>query len=102
METEINSSPAHKADYQRQVAFYKPTFPNDNNAFLAMPSDDQIEEVNSIITDLTTYSQELATNLALGEKSLDDWDKYMADMKELGLDRLIEINQVQLDAYNNR
>jgi len=67
-----------------------------------MPSDDQIEEVNSIITDLTTYSQELATNLALGEKSLDDWDKYMADMKELGLDRLIEINQVQLDAYNNR
>jgi ABC-type glycerol-3-phosphate transport system substrate-binding protein len=102
METEINNSPAHKADYQRQVAFYKPTFPNDNNAFLAMPSDDQIEEVNSIITDLTTYSQELATNLALGEKPLDDWDKYMADMKELGLDRLIEINQIQLDSYNSR
>jgi len=102
MELEISTSPPHKAEYQKQVAFYKPTFPNDNNAYLAMPSDEQIEEINSIITDLATYSDELATNLTLGENSLDDWDTYMADLKELGLDRLIEINQQRLDLYNSR
>lgn len=102
MELEISSVPEHKAEYQRRVAFYTPAIPYDNNAYLAMPTDEQIDEINSIITDLSTYSQELAINLILGEKSLDDWDTYIAEMKELGLDRLIEIRQIQLDLYNSR
>lgn len=99
METEINSSPSHKAEFQKKVAFYTPTFPFDNSVYLAMPSDAELEEITSISTDLTTYSQELATQLVLGDKSLADWDKYMEDMKKLKLDRLIEINQKRCDSY---
>lgn len=102
METEINSSPSHKAEFQKKVAFYTPTVPFDNSVYLAMPSDAELEEISSITTDLSTYSQELATQLVLGDKSLSDWDKYMEDMKKLKLDRLIEINQKRCDIYYNK
>lgn len=32
-----------------------------------------------------------------GEKSLDDWDSYMKDLQELGLDELISIQQARCD-----
>ena len=31
---------------------------------------------------------------------MDDWDTYIAEMKELGLDELIEINQNRYDRAN--
>ena len=37
------------------------------------------------------------TKLILGQKSLDDWDSYMDDLKRLGLDELIEIYQGRYD-----
>lgn len=33
----------------------------------------------------------------MGEKSLDDWDAYIQDLKDLGLDELIAINQGRYD-----
>jgi hypothetical protein len=80
---------------------YKPYFPSMNTNFLAIPSEEQLEEKTKILNNLTTYSTELATKLALGQKSLDDWDQYMAELKKLGLDRLIEIDQQLLDRYNS-
>ena len=29
--------------------------------------------------------------MILGQKSIDDWDTYMAELKELGLDEMLEI-----------
>ena len=46
---------------------------------------------------MRTYSAELLTKLIMGEKSLEDWDSYIADLKELGLDDLIAINQARYD-----
>jgi hypothetical protein len=33
----------------------------------------------------------------MGEKSLDNWDSYIADLKRLGLDEVIAIYQARLD-----
>jgi hypothetical protein len=33
----------------------------------------------------------------MGEKSLDNWNTYLADLKRLGLDELISIYQARLD-----
>lgn len=63
----------------------------------AMPSDAEAERKNEIRTDITTYADELYTNLVTGVASLDDWDKYIADLKDLGLDELIEIDQALAD-----
>ncbi|OPA80259.1 ABC transporter substrate-binding protein [Paenibacillus selenitireducens] len=101
LEFELSSAPKYKADNELQVLNYKPYFVNMNNNFLAIPDDKQLETKTKILTNLNTYSTELATKLALGQKSLDDWDQYIAELKKLGLDQLIEIDQQLLDRYNS-
>lgn len=64
---------------------------------LAIPTVEEINKTNEISTDLTTYSEELLTKLIMGEKSLDDWDGYIQDLKELGLDDLIAVQQARVD-----
>lgn len=72
-----------------------------NLNYLAIPNDQQLEKKTKILTNLNTYSQELATKLALGQKSLDDWDQYISELKKLGLDELMKIDQQLLDRYNS-
>ena len=64
---------------------------------LAVATQEETKRTSEILTDLDTYSQELLTKLILGQKSLDDWDSYMDDLKRLGLDELIEIYQGRYD-----
>lgn len=100
LEYELSGAPKEKADHELNILNYKPYFVNMNDIYLAIPDDKQLEKKTKILTNLTTYSQELATKLALGQKSLDDWDQYISELKKLGLDELIEINQQLLDRYN--
>lgn len=69
---------------------------HDENGY-AVPTAEEIDRTNEISTDLRTYSAELLTKLIMGEKSLEDWDSYITDLKELGLDDLIAINQARYD-----
>lgn len=99
LEYEFEVVPDYKKEHELEVMNYKPYYPNMSQNYLAIPNDEQLEEKTRILNDLSTYSSELATKLALGQKSLDDWDDYMAELKELGLDKLIEIDQALLDRY---
>lgn len=101
LEFELIDKPQHKIDNELNILNYKPYFVNMNDMYLAIPDDQQLEKKTKILTNLTTYSQELATKLALGQKSLDNWDQYISELKKLGLDDLIEINQQLLDRYNS-
>lgn len=74
---------------------------NDSGAFYALPTPEQVERASSLRTDLETYSEELCTKLIIGEASLDDWDTYMTNFKELGLDEMLKIYQDQHDRYRN-
>ncbi|MCM3747001.1 ABC transporter substrate-binding protein [Paenibacillus pasadenensis] len=100
LESELTNVPKHKADQQLAIMEYKPYYVNMNHKYLAIPDDKQLETKTKIMNNLSTYSMELATKLALGQKSLDDWDQYMKELKELGLDQLIEIEQQLHDRYN--
>lgn len=101
LEFELSGVPKYKADNELAILKYKPYFVNMNDNYLAIPDDQQLEAKTKILTNLNTYSTELATKLALGQKSLDNWDQYMADLKKLGLDQLLEIDQQLLDRYNS-
>ncbi|WP_245851003.1 extracellular solute-binding protein [Paenibacillus herberti] len=101
LEFELSRVPKSKADNELQVLKYKPFYYNSTANFLAIPDEKQLDAKTQILTNLTTYSTELATKLALGQKSLDDWDQYIAEMKKLGLDELIAIDQQLLDRYNS-
>ena len=75
--------------------------PLSNDCHLALPTEEQLERKSELKTDLETYSKELATQLILGQASLDDWDSYMAELKDLGLDEILEIENDQLVRFND-
>ncbi|WP_068782162.1 extracellular solute-binding protein [Paenibacillus sp. GM2] len=101
LEFELSGVSKDKADHELNMLNYKPYFVNMNANYLAIPDDQQLETKTKILTNLRTYSEELATKLALGQKSLDNWDEYISELKKLGLDQLIEIDQQLLDRYNS-
>lgn len=88
---------AAKAKVAEQTLTYAHTTPQNPASDFAVPTKDEVTRINSITTDLTTYSSELLTKLILEQKSLNDWDSYLSDMKRLGLDELISINQARYD-----
>jgi len=58
-----------------------------------LPTDAEGTRKNEIYTDILTYSDELIANIVSGAKSINDWDQYITDLKRIGLDELIEIDQ---------
>lgn len=59
----------------------------------------ETERIAVISVDLKTYTEDLMLNLVTGEKSLDDWDSYIKDLKTLGLDEMLEIYQERFERY---
>ena len=59
------------------------------------------DESNSISSDIETYTQENIAKFITGGKSLDEFDDFVATLKDLNIDRLIEIEQAAYDRYLN-
>jgi len=76
-----------------------PTFTNEGNinGIVAFPTVAEADREAQLLPDLTTYSAELMTALIMGEKSLNNWNSYMADFRRLGLDELLSIYQARLN-----
>ena len=66
---------------------------------MAVPTQEEQSRKLELITDLTTYSEETLTNLILGRLSLDGWDGYIAELKALGLDDYLAIQQARYERY---
>ena len=79
----------NEADYHYAVM--------DTTANLAAATEEENERIADLTADFETYYQELLTKLVLGQNSMDDWDAYISEMKELGLDELIQITQDRYD-----
>ena len=54
------------------------------------------------MTEVSAYVKEYATKFITGSESFDNWDKFIAGMKEYKIDRAIEINQAAVDRYNKK
>lgn len=67
---------------------------------IAVATAEQLEKISEIQTDLNTYYKELLSDLIMGRKSMDDWDRYISELQELGLDELISITQARYDRAN--
>ncbi len=95
----LNTNSESKKEFLRNMINYDTWFPLNNTNFQALPTDDEIKVSQKHLTNLQTYSSELATKLILGQASLDDWDKYMSELKKLGLDELLASNQARYDRF---
>jgi len=64
---------------------------------LAMKTEEEEAITNEYEEILSTYAQELLTDLILGEKSLDDLPDYLEEMEELGLSKFVDVVQARRD-----
>lgn len=67
--------------------------------FLAMATEEETESINKVLTGLQSYSDEMCLKLALGTESLDNFDQILQELKDLGLDDLLAIQQVRYDRF---
>lgn len=52
--------------------------------------------------DIETYVQENFTKFIVGEKSMGEWDSYVATVKDMGIQTCLDCYQAALDRYNAR
>jgi len=66
------------------------------------PTPEESSEFAKIMTDINTLVDEMTLKIILGTEPLDSFEKYQDKMKQLKLDRALEIQKAALDRYNKR
>ena len=71
-------------------------------SYMALTTEES-EESSQLSGDLITYVSETLSKLILGELNLEgDLDTFVSTIKEMGMDRVIELQQAAYDRYQNR
>lgn len=71
----------------------------ENDIPMAALTSEEMEKMAEIETDLKTYMEEVLAKLILNQYSLDDFDKYVTEMEELGLKDYVDICQARIGRY---
>lgn len=66
------------------------------------PSVEESDEYADLITDIKTYADENYIRFVSGQRSLDEFDQYVQEMKNMGVERAVEIMQSAYDRFNAR
>ncbi len=66
------------------------------------PKEEDISEYTRLQTDITTYASEMFMKFVMGVEPIENYDKFVDGLKSRGIDRLMEIKQEALDAFNAR
>ena len=59
-------------------------------------------EYQSLYADIKTYVEESTVGMIMGTMSLDQFDAYVEQLKNMGIERVVQIEQAALDRYNAR
>ncbi len=62
----------------------------------------ETDEYNSIMTAINTYVDESKLAFIYGTQSLDTYDEFIADLKDMQIDRAIELQQAAYDRFKSR
>lgn len=60
------------------------------------------EELISLKNEIETYTNEMVVKFIKGIEPLSNYDKFLEELKKMGVERLIELNQAALDRYYQR
>lgn len=63
---------------------------------------DESKELGNIMSQISTYRDEKVVAFITGAESLDHYDDFVAEIKNLGIDRAIEIKTASLERYRAR
>lgn len=65
-------------------------------------TEDEAKEAATIMNTLNTYCSENAMKFMTGDRPVSDYDKFVKELKDQGLERLTEIKQAAYDRYLKR
>lgn len=63
---------------------------------------DASEELRNGMIDIKSYTDQNILAFITGEKSLDDWDDYVATVESMGIERMVELHQIAYDAWASK
>jgi len=66
------------------------------------PTQDESKKFSTIMADVTTRFDEGFNKVLQGQLPIDAWDQVVKDIKQMGIDDAIKIQQAALDRYNKR
>ncbi len=66
------------------------------------PTPEESEELAMIMNEVNTYRDEMQVKYVMGIEALDSYDTYVENIKNMGIDRAIEIYEAALTRFNNR
>lgn len=92
------ASIAHLPDTHAAAALYAP-FNVANFPLGLMLTEDEQAIVGQYQTDINTYRDEMITKFIMGTENLDNFDKFVDNIKALGLDQVLQVRQQQWDRY---
>ncbi|ACX68256.1 extracellular solute-binding protein [Paenibacillus sp. FSL H8-0457] len=79
---------------EKLVPIGKSPFPN-----VYLTNEEQ-SEATALLSDLETYVKQMEAKFVTGQEPLENWDKYVAQVKKMGSDRLVELYQGAYDRWN--
>lgn len=66
------------------------------------PTADESSKMASIMNEVNTYKDEMIFKFIMGQESIDNFDKYVQNIKNMKIDDTLKIEQAALDRYNSR
>ncbi len=97
MENEMATVPEAQAQWQRDNITYEIGTPMGSGNYLAMATTEERDTQGKLITDLDSKSQEFATALTLGNRSVDELPEIIAELEALGLKEYLAVDQARLE-----
>ena len=62
-------------------------------------TEDEVAEVTSLTNDNNTYKCEMMHKMIMGQIEMDQYDTFLATIKQMGVDKIVEYHQAALDRY---
>lgn len=63
---------------------------------------EEAEIQSSYLADINTYVREMFLKFVMGRESLDTFESYQENLKNMNIEKLIEVEQFAMDRYNER
>lgn len=65
-------------------------------------TEEESTKFGSVMTEIESYVDEMFLKFIMGLEPIDKFDEYVAQVKSMGIDDAIKIQQDSLDRYNAR
>lgn len=65
-------------------------------------TEEETQELATLNTEIQTYVDEMFLKFIMGVESIENFDKFVEQLKKMKIERVIELRQTAVNRYNNR